>query len=446
MSTGPSRYADIFVRLLPSRSNRDETWSKRGSTRSYDAFVYTDLPLDNLSPVERAPESSVYSRTSAPRNPSVFASQPLVAQERLIVRKSRYQEYLAAFLEGEKTPYSMRDRLIETMSPGLEMLFSGAHLADEGVRVWWGDAETPEIRDLPWELLAYSSRSQEGGRFSFVRGLPPPPSPLVSVEQLRLALIHDPACTPAPLLQAIDDLPPGIEVIRMPKHPRASLLEAVKNGYELLHIVADGLLSLAYEGILSLPGTTSPEVLPGELAGMLRGSRVTCLGLTPLEGSSPDVVDIRGRKVPSVYRAFAYLGGTRHPLPTTVAPLGPVSDEQVYQFWRGFYSSLAETPQVDVAMAHGQTGGAPVPMALFLRHLYGRLFRRRQGEQPRGVDPIQLNVDLQVSRDLVDQLKVLGMQHDLPDSVRDYLNSENARQERVAEELDGWLESEQDDA
>jgi hypothetical protein len=239
--------------------------------------------------------------------------------------------------------------------------------------------------------------------------------------------------------------------------PRQALQRAVREGYELLHIVADGIVSLAYEGILYVPDhfqlrdPTSPKIPPSELSGLLRGSRVRVLALSPPQGN-PDVVPIGGYLAPSAHRAFSYLGRSSLPLPSIVAPLGPLDDQVLFKFWDGYYRGLGETLRIEEAMAQGQLDVwgekyDPIAMALFLRQPHQYLFRRRP---PTGrtteEDPTQVQVQLEVSQDLVARLRVMGTHYDeLPENVTKFIDRESARQERLATELDPWLQPPEDE-
>src|SRR5437899_8744509 len=128
-----SFYQEIVVKVVPARPTTSQAVqfdsfrsSSTEPTRSYDALIYTSLNIPWLMP----PVSPLSSQSQ------VFARLPLAAIEHLVVRWSRYLGYLAAFVEGEKVPSIMRARLFETLSPGLEMLFSGQPLSDQPVRLW----------------------------------------------------------------------------------------------------------------------------------------------------------------------------------------------------------------------------------------------------------------------------------------------------------------------
>lgn len=441
-----SPYAEIVVKISPAR-----TWSSgsvrlsgevssrlREAKRSYDALVYTHLKFPKLERPETTP----------PGQPEEVAGLPLAGIETLTVRWSHYQEYLAAFLEAVKAIDQMRERLLETMPEGLESLFSEPPPTNQPVRLWWA-SDTPELEDLPWEVVTYSGRNYPPNRFTFVRGLPPEnPLPILPVgERLRLAFIHDPSYTPQALDHALRNLPPNIELIDLPEFPRKALEQVAHEGYELVHIVADGIVSSAYEGILYFHGgrTTSPEISPGELSAMLRGSRASVLSLSQQEYSSPDMVDIGGQLVPSAYRAFAYLGSSRLPLPSMVVPLGPLQPPEMHAFWQDFYSELGTTLNLQRAMAGTRTNNSPAPVALFLRHIHEVLFRRRAAtDEPLQADPTAIGAELQLSHELVEQLKAHNEAYgSLPDSVSEFIESESVRQRGLESALDPWLNPEE---
>jgi hypothetical protein len=305
------------------------------------------------------------------------------------------------------------------------------------------------LEDLPWELVTYRERNYPADKFSFVRGLPPEtPVPILPVgERLRLAFIHHPAYAPQGLQDALYRLPPSIEVIDLPVSPRQALEQVTREGYELVHILADGIVSSAYEGILYFHGgqSTSPELSPGELSALLRGSRASVLSLTEQSFTNPDMMNIGGQLVPSVYRAFAYLGSSRLPLPSIMAPLGPLNPKEMASFWQNFYTGLAETLSLQKAIARTQLGGFPAPVALFLRHLHEVLFRRRAlTDAPLAADPTQIGAALQLSHELVDQLKAHNEDYgSLPESVSKFIKSESERQESLSTALDPWLTPEE---
>jgi hypothetical protein len=222
----------------------------------------------------------------------------------------------------------------------------------------------------------------------------------------------------------------------------------VAQGFELLHIVADGFVSLAYEGILYLdqddpdPNLPGVEIAASELSQQLVGSRASLISFTEAI-ADVDMIRIGRYQVPSAYRAFAYLARSDEPLPNIIAPLGPVGEDMVHSFWSAFYASLAQSLSVEEAVATGRRQAA-VPMALFLRQNLRRTFRRVEdaAEVP-ATDPSQVRSELELSYDVVSKFESLEKQYDeLPESVRVFLSEESARQERLESDLDPWLGSE----
>lgn len=427
------RYEEIVVRLVPSRQKAyDPSHSRRESggetTRAYDALVYTSLKLDWLLSPEAVPSDRSLE----------IDKFPLAAVEHVIVGWSRYREYLEAFLEGEKAAHYMRSQLLKTMSPGLERLFAADLPTSRPVRMWWS-SETPELEELPWELVAYASRSYTEGEFSFVRGLPGEWAPLVPLEQpkLRLAFIHNLERTPVALRDALSNLQ-NVDVVPITAPPREALHRAGRDRFELVHLVAGGQVSLAAEGILELfDHEESTRLAPSELSSLLFGSRVSVLGLTPAEVHTASFEEI-----PTVYRAFTFLGKSRHALPTIVSPLGPLPESRLHEFWRSFYEGLAETLSVEDAVIRGQTGGSPSPMALFLRHRLGREFIRKPTWSPADeVQPTQINAELQVSRSFLDELHAVDSKYsNLEDNVTgsSLVEKESKRQDRLDDALTAY--------
>ncbi len=443
MTQRMSRYEEIVVRVIPSPAETSRRFSESDKVRRYDALIYTNLAIPELTPGE-LPAGQMRQ----------VDGLPLVACERIDLRWQAYQEYLAHFDLGKKSVGPMQDRLVEAMTRGLQVLFTGFPWTERPVRLWWS-VEAPELEDLPWDLLANAGHGPAETEFSFVRGMPPKvPPPLVPVEgPLRLGLVGRPGFGFDSLLQTLaPGSVPGIEVTVLPLPPLQALRTAVREGLELLHIVADGEVLLSYEGLLYFHGEREPRVSSGELSSCLHGSRVTVLCLTASEDRNPDMVEIGGYSVPSAYRAFAQIASEDLPLPNIVAPLGPLDPVRLREFWRRFYVHLAATHRIEEAMSQGRQNG-PVPMALFLRHSQGVLFRRggaptstRAVRSAREEAPSQLEAELQVSRNLIGQLHTLAARYGaLPDSVNEFLESHGQRNSQLDAELESWRRPEDDD-
>lgn len=452
-----SQFAEIILRIIPARLTADERQSSgegyasspESTKRLYDVLIYTELDIPNIRR-ETAPPSG---------QREAIAEIPFAGVERITVHWEKYQNYLAAFVEGEKAFEMMRVKLIDALSPALQSFFINPPPTDKPIRLWL-NGDTPELDDLPWELIVNSNNARPPDSFLLVRGLPPEtPSPMVPIaNRLRLALIHQPRFTPTALKNALDSLTNQIEIIEMTETPQKALERTVNEGYELIHIVTDGIVSLAYEGILYVHGVEqqmsaqsssvfeSPDagqISPGELTALLRNSRASVLCLTEQDYSNPDLTQIGSYDAPSAYRAFACLGSSRLALPNIVAPLGPLMDYQTTRFWSDFYRNLAETFNLQQAVVRARSENVPLPVALYLRNSLDVLFRREE-HQPE-VDPVHLDADLRLSRDVVSQLKAHSeLYGELPESLNEFLNSEEQRQESLSADLEPWLTGEEE--
>jgi hypothetical protein len=442
------QYADVLVtiRLAPADAgtatdeNPQDASPQSGpeAARVYNALIYTGLAAFR-SQIGNAPLQP------PPGSPASLRGHPLASIERLRLHWDRYQEYLAQFLVQQKSPIDMSRRLFDAMSPGLERLFSGAVDAGQPIRVWW-EAESVELEDFPWELVAYTDKdADEIERFSFVRGLPPETSPaLVPMEEgapLRLAIIAEAAA--GPLEKAVDGIP-GLKVVSLTGSPRQMLQQVAGSDFELLHIISDGFTSMASDGVLYFHGAPDPELAALELAACLRPSRVVFLGLSSTLILNPDVAQIGGREAPSVYRAFAYFATADLPLPTTLAPLAPADVDAAMRFWRTFYSQLVTTLSIEQAVGAGRKAG-PLPVALYLRHPQEQQFRRRsflEAATSRAAAPSQLGTELEISQRLVGRLKNIKTRSgELLTGVEEFVRKEKAHQEQLLDQLAPWRES-----
>jgi hypothetical protein len=452
-----SQFAEIVLRIIPARLTADERQSSgegyssspESTKRLYDVLIYTEIDIPGIGRGIGLPSGQR----------EAIAEIPFAGIERITVHWEKYQHYLAAFVEGEKAFYMMRDKLIDALSPALQSFFINPPPTDKPIRLWL-NGDTPELDDLPWEQIVNFNNQRPPDSFLLVRGLPPEtPSPIVPVaNRLRLALIHQPRFTPQALKNALDSLANEIEIIEMTETPQKALERTVNEGYELIHIVTDGIVSLAYEGILYVHGverqisaqssgsfdsSDAHQISPSELTALLRNSRATVLCLTEQDYSIPDMTKIAGYDVPSAYRAFACLGGSRLALPNIVAPLGPLRDYQTTRFWSEFYRNLSQTFNLQQAVARARSESVPLPVALYLRNSLDVLFRREE-HQPE-VDPVQLDAALRLSRDVVSQLKAHSeLYGELPESINKFLDSEEQRQENLSAELEPWLTGEEE--
>lgn len=510
MGEEKSRYAEVIVRIAPSRNQTSDelvvavplTTDKAG-TRSYDAIIYADIELPGLQTTN----------DFSPYEAKELRGFPLRGVEQVVVCWASYREYRASFTRGELAAHrklwerltgggaddtatlkNLRSKLFGQPSQGLKSLLSGEVATDRPLRIWWSSA-IPDLVDLPWELLAYEGHRQAKGNFSFVRGVPSrTPIPRIPVTgSLKLAFIDAGVRTPDALYAALKDLP-GVAVTRMEEPPRRALQRAIREGFELVHMVADGSVSHSYECVLYLSSSTqlqqqrsSPlmrrilrlalgaavrlrtilgnnlinrmndyiyEELDietcssGELSVLFNGSRVAILSLTAPKTSDDDPNRLDGTLLPSIYRVFATLGNSPLPLPNIVAPLGPLTDEQLTQFWREFYTRLAEPSSysVEEALEYAQGGDLTAPIALFLRQRLGREFARPTPEKPAPTkEPTLINSELQAARELIEQLQAIDSKYEgLADKISDtdVIAREQTRQGHLERELSRWTQLE----
>jgi hypothetical protein len=426
--------ADVVVTIRLAAGSRRES---QDSARTYDALIYTDLPALRATGKIEPPPGAAFS----------LRGLPLASVESLRLHWDRYQNYLARYLVELKSSQDMSHLLFDAMSRGLERLFSGTVDAGQPIRVWW-NPEALELEDFPWELVAYLAKGPaEIERFSFVRGLPPatPPSlvPLEDGAPLRLALMAEAATQPTMLETALNGIA-GLQMERLSGSPRDMLQHVARSNFDLLHVVCDGIVSLAYDGILYFHGTQSAELTAKELSASLRPTRTVFMGLSSTYILNPDMVQIGGRQVPSVYRAFAYLSRTDLPLPSIMAPLAPAALPDAMGFWRAFYSQLATTLSIEQAAADARKQG-PLPVALYLRHPHEQQFRRRPAAEaalPGAINaPAELGAELEVSRRLVERLRTNADRSTRSlAGVQEFLDEETAHQERLASRLAPWRE------
>jgi hypothetical protein len=486
-----SHYVEVIVRVvLPHQTFLQQEGKALGEAeqldpfnannakteQSYDLLIYTDSFFPSL---KRSTERVI-------GQPEQLAGLPFFGVEEIAVRWNYYQEYLRALGKCEEGASAMvkRERLFGPLSPGLQELFRGED-EKSPLRIWW-DSTTLGLMDIPWEVLVYSGEPRKD--ISFVRGVPPEvPIPKTPVGQrLRLAFIHHPSETPSAVRDALKNLP-GFDVVEMTDPPLQALWKAIRDGFELIHLVSDGSVSLAYEGFLYLRKprlvdissasesavgrfllrqlvrfyTYTKAYLPlyisfvlsgllykkvdaqtltaAQLSSLLRGSRLAVLSLSAPRNLSADT-GVTSDSVPTpVYRAFAYLAGSRLPLPSIVAQIGPFDHEKELMFWRHFYQGLAETKAVERAMAAGMSDETLMPVALFLRQRQAQTFEEREAFQASNLSLI--SEELQQSQRTLRLLRAAKRRHEsLASIVDEFEQRETVRQERLMAQLRPWLE------
>lgn len=423
---------DIVVRIVPSHGARD---SSTRQIRTYDSFVYSHLPLD----IGRAPTR---------RFAEDCQGLPLQGTGQLLLPWSKYQDHLASFYEGEKGIEMMYFRMMETLSPEMKKLVERVREHPVACRVWWG-SDAPELDDMPWDILFYGyHRDASPARFTCVRGMPPRLAPpILQVGGPLRFLWFDNPLMPAWLRQLFSEIDfPGITKIRFAGPIREGIQKAVSEGIELMHLSSDGVVSLAYEGVLYVHGERRPEMSAYELSELLSGKRVSVIGLTSQDYSNPDVMDVSGRQVVSAYRAFACFASSKIPLPSIMTPIGPSEPRIASEFWKTFYSHLGASHRLDRALAEAKFAAPASPCALFLRHPFGKLFRSAASLSFSPSAPERMANDLKKSIDATQQVRALGEKYgELPEYLSRFAQEESEHQKSIEADLDQWSTPEGDE-
>ncbi|MEZ0241537.1 MAG: hypothetical protein ACAH65_12145, partial [Chloroflexota bacterium] len=339
----------VFVRVVsaatPSYEQSSAATSSGDDARrtQYRALVYSQLPL-NVTSLADPPYGQ----------PTEWGGDPLLGGETFYVHWGRYGEMLASYLEGEKGAAMMEERLFEALPRNLSAILSGEFGGSLPTRTWF-HSDAPELSELPWELVAYANghRARTGG--SFVRGAPPEAAtPLVPCTgKLRLGVVDPRERAARAFTGALETLGDRLEVVRLSGGVRAALRQAAEQGIELVHLVAGASVTSSYDGWLEIPGGDETPLAPTEVVSLLRGSRVRLMGITP-PADDPATISVGRFAMPVAYRAFTYFATSPQALPTIVAPLGPMDDSQVMDFWTAFYGSLGETFEIEGSMAAAQ--------------------------------------------------------------------------------------------
>lgn len=418
----PGQQNDVIVSIALSARNAKE----ESTVARYDAVIYSHLPL----PVETPRTTSRYQQ--------VLRNLPLRGVERLDIHSSS-EELLASFVEGEKGMPGMRDRLLRYMSNGLRQVLTEV---PNSMRVWWATT-TPELDDLPWELAVDAGRRDGTHRVAFLRGLPPEnPIPTVPLaHKPRLGMIGAIQYWPQWAHALKSKL--GDAVVPIDGTLRSGFQQAVERRIEFVHAFADGIVSGALEGVLYDHFETRQrerEIPVGDLARMLGGSCVAVLAFSPAKFQSPDMVEIGGRTVPSAYRAFALIGNAARPLPTILAPLGPIPDRDMTTFWSEFYGELVTSWHLTESLRRAQSRfSISMPVALFCRHAGGKLFE--EAASASASQPMEVRADLLRSLQLTHELGRIKDKYgvDLPPAVKELFERETSRQSDLRGTLDPYI-------
>ncbi|HZU26697.1 MAG TPA: hypothetical protein VFA04_14325 [Bryobacteraceae bacterium] len=390
------------------------TRENRGDASDVDKhlalYVYSTLP-------GLAPEKPIDWDQLNERPLSTRGGLPLVGVGKVLLDSMKFAEVRRSVRHGQTPSDAACKAVLKWNDSCAAQLAAGIRACAKPVRVWWAAADL-ELAAFPWETLAARIFSLD--RVAIVRGAPPEVVlPRVPVkEKPRLALIYDPATAPARLIAALEKVS-GPQLVKVEgSSPRENLQKAVEQGVEMVHLVARATVSLAHEGMLALPQSAvgRPKItafglgvyslfrpllsaslrkwlvrvleidLEGELCSvvqlsdLLRGKRLTVLGISPTD-IPQDQTWVTGL-LPSTYRSYCALGMSGAPLPTIVAPLGPIAKEET--FWPAFYENIASSLSVENALTSA-AGPSGLPVAVFLRHRLRRQFMKE--EQAPRVDP-----------------------------------------------------------
>ena len=422
----------VYVRVtgaggLPRRPERPTSRGDDDLRRTpYLAWVYSKLSLPIDRPFEPPPDQ-----------PMEWAGEPFAGVETFVVNWARYSEYQSSYFEGGKDAFMMQERLFETLPRGLQAILSG-EFGGGRTRTWF-HSDAPEVNQLPWELVAYANGSRLSSGGSFVRGIPPETAtPLVPVvDRLRLGLI-DPRDRAAPAFRAaLKDIEGQVEVVPLSGGIADGLHAAAEQGVELLHVVADASVTPSYDGVLETP--EGHPVASSEVAGILRGSRVRLVSLTP-PAEDPSSSRTGAYVAPSTYRAFTYFATSPYPIPTFIVPVGPMDDRQVHDFWTTFYGALAGSLEMEAALTEALHQRV-VPIGLFLRQLQPAAFRRvSEIEQPK-VDPSVVGAQLQASQELLRQIEQVSSQLNFRSpSLNKLMKKEERRHSQLQADVSQWIE------
>jgi hypothetical protein len=477
---GKPHQAEVIVRIIPAYLPVFEDYEaadeKKKNLCSYDALVYAPADLLPADSTINIPEDQ----------PREIQGLSLALNEEVVVDWDYYRSYLRSFILGEKAAveHLSCDEIFRKVSPGLSSLLRGQLIPARPLRIWL-NLVNPKLVELPWELLAYTD-GYAASEISLVRGLPPRSAvPKIPIgKTLRLAFIHEPTSTPTALSRALKGLP-QVSVADITDPPLEALQRVLEDGYEMVHLVAEGSASLAYEGYLYLRRPSRLDIsaafdipwirrgirlllglyklierflparlrdlgnrlffksldldklTPSDFSSMQRGRTVAILCLSPPKSTDRDPHRIDGWLLPGVFRAFSYLGNSALPMPNIVAQTGPTDEKQMELFWHHFYLRLSETLEIESAVNAGLKASSPQPFALFLRQRQRHTFERDKPAE----NVTQLNAELEQSRETIKQFRELGQQSDaIASLVARYEQHETARQQQLEEKLLPYLQ------
>lgn len=359
------------------------------------------------------------------------------ATEQFLVHWEKYPAYAACLPASENLPMVMREELLEFDGPAMRMLFGDDPMPLDTPRVWW-NIEALELKGLLWEALAYRHEPGSTDRVSLVRGSPPLLSPPFTPvgDKLRVAILSNSGPAAAALELRLSAVP-GLEVRILEGDPRFNLFHARREGYEILHLLTDGIVSLAGDGILDLGREARIDVAARDLASHLTGSRVTILCLSASRAPYRGIELVEFRRFtdqPVVHQAFSLFASEEASLPTTAALLERVEPEAEAEMWGRFYTALTTTYSPEQAASAARQGASCMPLALFLRHPQKRCFREAV-DFPLEIDVVDgepeimdVTGDIYRSKEFLDRIvEISGEESAIPDAFKSFFTEEKER-------------------
>jgi CHAT domain len=257
-------------------------------------------------------------------------------------------------------------------------------------------SDAPEMADLPWEYLYYTSRkrflamSAESPLVRYI-DLPEPIAPLIVTPPLRIVtMISSPTGYPEldverefnKLHEALYDLEAaGVVMVERLKRPTLSSLQRAlrRSDYHVFHFIGHGTFDAEFdEGLLVLETEKGEaRLVPGSNLGAILHQRSLRLAvLNSCEGA-------RGSKS-DPYAGIAH-NLVHQRIPAVIAMQFEISDDAAITFAHEFYGALADGLPVDAAVTEARLRiysdgndtewGTPV---VYLRSEDGRIFEVSQ--------------------------------------------------------------------
>ncbi len=236
----------------------------------------------------------------------------------------------------------------------------------EGLRIRLRLSDTPELVDVPWELLhdpvsdAFLALSVWTPIVRYLE-LPVPTNPIGAVPPLRILVMISQPSTMAPLeveeewsrLQdAVAELEADgvVSVTRLPDATLLGLQRALRdNEFHIFHFVGHGTYDPEHEdGILALEDREGVERLVSgrDLGAFLRDQR--SLGLVVLNSCSGATTS-RDDPFTGSAQSLVLAG-----IPAVVAMQSPISDSAAVSFASEFYGAIAHGHGVDTAIGESR--------------------------------------------------------------------------------------------